>query len=530
MASVFHNGRIVTFEGEGSNLVEKFVDCMIIKDGIITYIGEYAMVPQSDLSSAASITDLAQKTVVPGFIDGHMHLLMLGQSLTKLDLLHCNSLEDIRATIKAYAISHPDEPRIMCKSWLPSMTNDLAHKNMLDDIDPRPIFIDSNGLHSTWCNTAALAELDIKDMPDPPGGTIHRDEKGELIGLLSEAANINLVWPYLSRVSSMPKKVAALRSALRAYAATGYTGLVEMAMDDAAWEALQALRAEEEIPMRISAYWLILPKPTEAEDLAQVDHAIEMARRFSKTTSPNCRIIGIKCITDGTVDTCTAALSETYGQMTSLTDPLWPEEKLIPVVKRAAAANMQIALHAIGDKAVTTAINVLRDHASTPGPDAAPPRHRIEHLELTTPEDAARLGLHGITSSIQPVHADPSILRAWPALIGPTRLTRAFAYAEFAAGGSVLSIGSDSPTAPFDPLANMYVATTRKTARAGELAKPEAERAAPVNEGFRLGLAVGWKADFCVVDLEWSGERLLEGRLWETWFEGRRVWRREGGV
>jgi predicted amidohydrolase YtcJ len=189
---------------------------------------------------------------------------------------------------------------------------------------------------------------------------------------------------------------------------------------------------------------------------------------------------------------------------------------------------------------VHNAVNVLEKHGK-PGQ-----RHRIEHLEVTAPEDAKRLGKAGITASIQPVHSDPAILRAWPKLLGPERVKRAFAYSEFADEGAALAIGSDSPTAPHVPLSNLYVATTRKSAR-----EPMAGDA-PVNGNFRLelgqavnaatsgaaysffaeervgSLEVGKLADFCVVDTRWDGEGLLAARVAETWFGGRRVY--GGGV
>ena len=209
---------------------------------------------------------------------------------------------------------------------------------------------------------------------------------------------------------------------------------------------------------------------------------------------------------------------------------------LDPVVKRACEAGLQCALHAIGDQAVHNAINVLETHGK------AGDRHRIEHLELTAPEDAARLGKLGITASIQPVHADPAILRAWPALLGPERIKRAFAYQEFSDQGAMLAIGSDAPTAPHPPLENLYVATTRKSARypdAGDL---------PVNENFKLGIAeavnaatygaayscfaekrlgtleVGKEADFVVVDMDFVAENLLSAKVVETYCAGERVY------
>ncbi|KAI1076907.1 amidohydrolase 3 [Whalleya microplaca] len=534
MATLFHNGRFFQSGSRGEH--QSFADCMLVDGGgKITYVGSSSD-NQVKEAEAAGVTrhDMKERIVLPGFIDGHMHLLMLGQSLQKAGLEACKDLEDIRRTIKEYAVAHPSVSRIMCKGWMHSMTNGEALASMIDDLDPRPIFIDSKDLHSTWCNTAALDEMGVQDMPDPEGGKIHRDENGKASGLLSESAAVTIVWPYVAKVAPMEEKLAAIKGAVEAYNASGYTGLVEMAMDENAWEALQILREKEALPIRFAIHWLITPRKTEAENLAQIDRAIELNQQFNSEKSPDCRVVGIKVIGDGIIDGCTAALTEPYTSNGLSCAPIWSLEELGPVVKKADAAGLQCALHAIGDQTIRTAIDALEQNA-TPGR-----RHRIEHLELASPEDAARLGKLGITASIQPVHADPAILRAWPSLLGPSRCERAFAYKEFADGGAVLAMGSDAPTAPHAPLRNAYTATTRRSAREPELtdrmnpnfALELAAAIAAGTEGSAYScfadqwagrLEAGRMADFVVVDMEWDAEKLLEARVVQTWFKGKKV-------
>ena len=250
---------------------------------------------------------------------------------------------------------------------------------------------------------------------------------------------------------------------------------------------------------------------------------------------------GIKVITDGVVDACTAALTEPYTSNGSQCSALWTTSALEKVVHRAASAGLQCALHAIGDAAVSLAIDAL----VSLGPLGYGQRHRIEHLELTHSEDATRLGEKGIIASIQPVHSDPSILRAWHDLLGPERRRRAFAYREFHDHGAQLAIGTDSPTAPHFPFRNLYIAITRRSAR-------EPESTEMVNEHFKLefedalramswgtayscfaerftgSLEVGKKADFIVVgqkNWQTGPESLLETKVLETWLEGKRVFK-----
>ncbi|KIW23668.1 uncharacterized protein PV07_11848 [Cladophialophora immunda] len=537
MRTVFRNARVFTGSQDASSYGKH--SCMIINDDLIEYVGDGSDADvQAATGGGAKVVDLDNKhTLAPGFIDGHMHLLMFGTSLQKISLEHCRTLADIQSTIKDAARADPSKRRILCRGWMHFMTGGKALAKDLDGLDEldRPIFIDSKDLHSTWCNTAALQEMGVQDMPDPPGGEIKRDEQGNATGLLSEAAAITIVWPHLAKVASMEEKLSAIRQAITTYNSSGYTGMVEMAMDENAWEALLQLRSTEELTIRVAAHWLIYPSKTKEENFRQVDRAIELWKQYNLQTSPNFRIAGIKVIGDGVIDACTAALLEPYSSNGVSCDPLWDPAMLKSVVERADAAGLQCALHAIGDATIKMAIDALETVASSGR------RHRIEHLELTSPGDAKRLSEAGITASIQAVHADPAILRQWTKLLGEQRRGRAFAYREFLDEGVSLALGTDAPTAPNLPLPNLYVATTRRSAR-----EPESQEV--VNEHFALPLLdafsaatqgaayscfmdritgrleVGMKADFVVLDMEWSAATLLQAKVLQTWFNGQQVY------
>lgn len=533
--TLFFNGRILAGTGAGFQGEPRFADSMLVEEGKITAIGSQSEIITRERISSMEARDLQQRTVLPGFIDGHMHLLLLGQSLRKLDLQHCKSVDDIKATIKEYAVANPNAPSILCKNWRHSMTPNGVTAAMLDDVDSRPIFVDASSLHSCWCNSTALKALGVASMPDPAGGKIHRDSTGNPSGLLDEGAMMAIVWPYQAASSSKEERIEAIRAAIRSYNSAGYTGVVEMAMDEEAWDALVTLYTiEPDIALRIAAYWLIKPTENSEANSKQVQRAIELSRQYNATTSPDLRIVGIKIVCDGIIDACTAYLSEPYAPVGS-PPPIWTREYLDPVVKQADAAGIQVALHAIGDAAIKMAIDAIEKNAS---PEK---RHRIEHIELASPEDAKRLGELGLTASIQPVHADPSILKEWPRLLGEDRCQRAFAYREFADSGALMAIGSDSPTSPYAPMHNLYVATTRQSAR-----DPQYTEA--VNKHFQLGmceavvaastgaarsvfseertgsLEIGKLADFIVADMRWNADALLEAKVIETWYGGRKVW------
>ncbi|KAM0664452.1 hypothetical protein ACQRIT_001616 [Beauveria bassiana] len=542
--TIFVNGRIYNSSLDKNAQPPVFAECMIVADGVIRHVGSQTDEPiRAALSSGATTQDVAGRYILPSFIDGHLHLLMVGQALQKISLDHCRTLADVRTAIAAGAAANPTAKRLFVRGWMHSMTPEGVDCSTLDDIDPRPIFVDTKDLHSTWCNSAGLAEIcqlmGLSDAsPDPAGGTLQRDAHGKLNGVFNEGAVFQVIWPFVAIVASMEEKKASIREAIVHFNSAGYTGMVDMAMDDNIWDPLIALRNESGLgAMRISAYWLMKPNESLDEILSQVDHAADMARQYNAATTPDCRVVGIKVICDGIIDACTASLTKPYSNGEN-PDSLWSEAVLHKVVAKAHGLGLQVALHAIGDRTIKMAIDVLEANTD------ASRRPRIEHLELSSAEDALRLGKLGITASIQPVHSDPAILRAWPKLIGADRCTRAFAYREFVDGGATLALGSDAPTAPHLPLPNLYVATTRKSYREPELetvVNPEfaltvAQAISGASHGSAYScfadhatgsLEVGKKADFVVVDLEPTPEKLINGVVEETWFEGRRVFKRE---
>lgn len=532
-SKLFYNGRIFTQSDTGQDGPVTFVDSMLVQGTKIMAIGHRGI---ADGIEELEAHDMKQRVILPSFMDGHMHLLLLGQSLRKVDLTKCNNLDEIKATIKSFAVANPDVGSILCKGWMHFMTPNGVTATMLDDIDPRPIFIDASSLHSCWCNSSALKVLGLAGMPDPAGGTIYRDAQGNPSGLVDEGAMMSIIWPFQAKSSPKEERIAAIRAAICEYNIAGYTGLVEMAMDEEAWDALVTLMVEEpDLAIRIAAYWLIKPTTDIEANRRQVQRAAELSRQFNTATSPNLRLVGVKLICDGIIDACTAYLSQPYSPLpATCPPPIWEEEYLEPVVKEADALGLQIALHAIGDAAIKMAIDALEKYGT------AGRRHRIEHLELASPRDAQRLGELGLTASVQPVHADPSILQDWPHLLGKDRCKRAFAYREFADAGALMAIGSDNPTSPWLPMHNLYVATTRQSSR-----KPGYGN--PVNEHFRLGLCesivaategaarsvfedrtgrleAGKLADFVVVEMSLDPAELLAAKVKETWFEGRLVW------
>ncbi|MBN9157505.1 amidohydrolase [Microbacterium sp.] len=434
---------------------------LIVEDGRILFVGDTAA---ADALAADDVVDLDGALVIPGIVDAHTHLIGLGESLEQVDLHDAPDLAEIQARIAAAAATDPDAPRLLGRSWLFSSLGGRApHRDMIDAVvADRPVYLNANDNHSAWLNSAALAELGIDDTtPDPLGGTIQRDADGRATGMLLENAVFAFLRVRLDALTRDADREAQFEAALRTYLDAGVTAAVDMALSEPDLRAMLAVQERHGgvLPMHVAAHWAVYRTATAEGDAAAVDRAIALHREHS---GPGLRIAGIKLFVDGVIDSCTAAMRAPFADG-SQPDALWDLPSLTAVVTRADAAGLQIAMHAIGDAASALALDALEAAVATNGPRAGR-RHRIEHLETVDHATPLRLARLGVIASMQPVHCDPAIQDNWRAMLGDDRVERGYPWAEFAEAGATLALGTDAPTAPFDPLPNLFIATTRRSA------------------------------------------------------------------
>ncbi len=531
--TLYRNGRVFTAEVEASR---QWTNAVAIDGETIIAIGADAEAMVVDAT-----IDLGGGLVLPGFTDAHTHLLMMGAALGQVPLTDARSLEDIQGRLRAARAAAPEAPVLRGRGWLFDAVPDGAPTAAMIDavVADVPVYLDANDYHSCWVNSAALAELGIsRDTPDPLGGEITRDAHGEPTGMLYETAAIQYAWAQRDAATTDAERDEDVDRVIDAYVRAGVVSVVDMTFDEHGLAAFERAldRHDGRLPIRVAAHWLVKNTGDRATNLAQLDRVIALARQPS---SPWLRVVGIKLILDGVIDACTAAMGAPYADGSNAA-PIWPLEDLTPVVTAADAAGLQIAMHAIGDAASDNALTAIERAINTNGD--RPRRHRIEHLEYAAPGTAARMAQLGVTASMQPVHADPAVLVNWAAMLDDERVDRAFPWTEYEEAGTLLAFSTDAPTAPYDPLANMYVATTRASALdprlgavhphyalplASALGHATRDAAASLGDGASRGrIAPGLAADLVIVDIDPfvnGTSALLTARVVTTLVGGRLV-------
>lgn len=458
---VWENARIFT-----SSTSEVDARAVAFSEGRVVAVGEtaevYRAVPYVD-----EVTDLEGAFVMPGIIESHTHLVMFGQSLSKVQLRGCGSIKEIQSRIQEARNKLPEGRPLLGVGWqIEALGGAMPTATMIDEVvDDVPVLLDSHDLHSTWVNSAALKAMEITScVPNPVGGQIVRDSNGQATGYLIETAAMQYAWGWVAGSMTEADRDSYLRAAFNAYCRAGVTGATEMALSDLDLEAFERiLTAEGQLPFPVTAYYLVQPSANINEDRLKIDRVWDVrARMRDRFGEGSFRIAGIKFIVDGVIDSCTAALHQPYvnGEMPP---PIWGRNELIQAVLHADALGLQVALHAIGDAASELALDAIEScfHENGQREDRRP---RIEHLETVSEESVERMARLGVVASMQPVHSDPAIMENWKAVLGFPRSEEGFAWQKFRDAGVMVVLGTDAPTAPHYALQNLYIALTGASA------------------------------------------------------------------
>ena len=427
-----------------------YAEAVLIENGVISAVGSYDQVAQA-APADVEVLGLPGRLAVPGLVDAHVHMGALGQAFLRVDLTNLDSIEACRERIKEYAASRKPGEWIIGWGWNHHAWQEKREptRQDLDDICPEnPMLLYRMCGHSVWVNSLALEKAGIcKETPDPAGGKIEREtDTGLPSGVIKECFDdLESRIPVQTREDLKQALLAAQEEALR----RGVTGLHSLETL-AEYEALEELDQEGLLKIRIHH-----TLPPDEMERAMNEKGLKPGQG-----SPRLWLGGLKLFTDGSLGSGTALMHEEYSDEPGQYGVEFSaKEDLINNILLAYRLGCDVAIHAIGDKALANALEVYQKaREQAPGGDH---RDRIEHFQLFRDQDLEEVAKMGLTASVQPVHlsTDWSIAqRRW----GDERKPRAYAYNSLIKAGIPVMFGSDAPVEPINPLLGIKAAVTRQ--------------------------------------------------------------------
>jgi len=399
--------------------------------------------------------DAGGKLLLPGFNDAHVHFVSGGQQLDNIQLNDATSREEFARRIAERAKAAPKGEWILGGNWDETKWNppNIPTKELIDaSTADNPVFVSRYDGHMGLANSVALRLAGITaKTPDPPGGTIVRDARGNPTGALKDAATdyIEKVIPPLTH----DQRVKVVKRALAHAASVGVTSVQHMVASYEDIAVYSELLQRGELTTRIYAAPLI----THVDDQAKlgIGHAFG---------GPYLRIGALKAFADGSLGSGTAYFYEPFLNQGNnrglLSDEMHPISLMRERMMKADAARLQICTHAIGDEGISTILDLYADVIKAHGD--ADRRFRIEHAQHMAAKDFDRFAQLHVIASVQPYHAIDDG-RFAESHIGHDRASRTYAFRTFLDHGVRLAFGTDWEVAPLNPLLGLYAAVTRAT-------------------------------------------------------------------
>ena len=466
-----------------------FVQALAVRGGLIQAAGPDEEIRQVT-GPGTRVVELRGRLALPAFGDAHVHAVAGGLESLRCNLLGLRTRQDTLAAVAAYCAGlGPLDPLgplgpdawVLGGGW--TMAAFPGGLPTAADLDPitgrRPTFLPNRDHHSAWVNAAALERAGVdRRTPDPPDGRIERDEAGRPTGALHDGA-MRLVADHVP-----PASAAELRAGLLAAQAhlhsLGITrfqdacvgAAAELGIPDAFGTYRQAAEDGVLTCHVVGALWW-----DRRRGLGQID---DLLARRERAARGQFRATTVKLMLDGVCETFTAAMSAPYldrsGHPAGHRGRLFIDpDTLRDATRRLAAEGFQLHFHAIGDRAVSTALDALE---ALPAEQRRAGRHHLAHLQFIAPREVARFRALDAVANFQPLWAcaDRQMQEMTLPFVGPERAAWQYQIGSLARGGTRIAFGSDWPISSADPLQEMHVAVNRVlSGRLGQAGEPECE-------------------------------------------------------
>lgn len=494
------NARIWT-----GNPDQPWAEALVVSGDRITFVGSNEKA-RALINDGVRIVEAEGRFVTPGFIDSHIHFLTGGANLSSVQLREADSRDEFIRRIAAFAKTVPPGTWITGGDWDHTLWGgDLPERSWIDSLTAdHPVWVSRLDGHMALANTAALELAGVESgQPDIEGGEIVRNESGIPTGILKDNA-MDLVYRVIPE-DTPAQKLRALEAASSHVARQGVTSVIDV-NGWASYDLYRQMHRDGSLKTRIYA-------------CAPLSRARELADYIAAEGAGNAwiRTGCVKGFMDGSLGSHTAAFFEPYedtpgdpGERGFLVDS---EADLERMMRQADSLGLQLAIHAIGDRAIHILLNIFERIIEDHGPRDR--RLRIEHAQHIAPHDMSRFAELDVIASMQPYHAIDD--GRWAEeVIGAERVKTTYAFRSLLDAGVRLAFGSDWFVAPPTPLEGIYAAVTRRTLD-GEhpdgwvpeqkISVEEALRAytadaayASFEEDLKGSLEVGKLADFVIID------------------------------
>jgi predicted amidohydrolase YtcJ len=472
------------------------------------------------------------RTLVPGLIDAHGHVMELGFGALQLDLSDTRSLAEAQAKIRAYAAANPTPRWIVGRGWNQESWG-LGRFPTAAELDSavadRPVWLSRVDGHAAWANSAAMAEAKIDARTASPAGGRIEKAGGKPSGIFVDAAQQlvdKTIPPPLPLVRDQ-----ALAKAQQILLGFGITATADMGTTVEDWLVMRRAGDAGQLKVRIMSYG------------SGIDSALAIGgtRPTPWLYGDRLRLVGVKLYADGALGSRGAWLKQPYRDSPAQRGlPFHSDTEIRNLMSRAAMDNFQIAVHAIGDAANAQILGAYEEMVDTYKGDR---RWRIEHAQIVDPADLPRFGRNGIVASMQPVH-ETSDWRMAEARMGLERLGGAYAWRSMLANGAPLAFGSDYPVESPNPFPGLAAAISREDVHGEPAGGWQPDQRLTLEQAFaaftrtaayagfaedRLGsLEKGRYADFLFLDRDIfaapTAKQVGETKVLETWMNGARVW------